>query len=220
MKLAKRKEAILIFSAHSDDFVLGAGGTIANYAKEGKRVMAIIFPRGEMSHPWLNEKFIFKVRSKETIEACKVLGCETSQVDLKEANFAEDYHKNPQVEKELLELIEKMRPSKIFTHSLEDPHPLHKEVHKITLELYEKLKLNPKPEVYTYSIWNLLSFKTDYPQLYVNITKNFGLKLKALNTFHSQKVHIAYPAINLFLHSLKYGFKIRTWFGERFFRIK
>src|SRR3989338_7642304 len=133
MQLAKRKESILVFSAHSDDFVLGAGGTIANYVTEGKKVRAIIFTRGEMSHPWLKEKFIFKVRSKETVEACKVLGCETSQVDLKEASFAGDYRKNPKVEKELLELIERIRPSKIFTHSPEDPHPLHKEVHKITL---------------------------------------------------------------------------------------
>ena len=34
--MKKRNETILVFGAHSDDFVIGAGGTIAKYAQEGK----------------------------------------------------------------------------------------------------------------------------------------------------------------------------------------
>ncbi len=39
----KTKQTILVFSAHTDDFVLGAGGTIAKYIQEGKTVIAVIF---------------------------------------------------------------------------------------------------------------------------------------------------------------------------------
>ena len=32
-----KEETIVVFSAHSDDFVIGAGGTIAKYTKEKKK---------------------------------------------------------------------------------------------------------------------------------------------------------------------------------------
>jgi len=36
--MVKRKETVFIFGSHSDDFVIGTGGTIAKYHKEGKKV--------------------------------------------------------------------------------------------------------------------------------------------------------------------------------------
>ena len=39
----QKKDKILVFSAHSDDFVIGAGGTIANYAGKGSKVLAVVF---------------------------------------------------------------------------------------------------------------------------------------------------------------------------------
>ena len=122
------------------------------------------------------------------------------------------------LEKELLKKINKEKPTKIFTHSIEDPHPDHKAVYQITLDLYEKLDF--KPELYVYSVWNPVSFKTNWPSLYVNITKTFSLKLKALKSFRSQKVHVAYPFLLLLFRAIKNGFKIRTLFAEKFFRIK
>ena len=38
MSLKKTSDTVFIFSAHSDDFVLGAGGTVAKYVQEGKKV--------------------------------------------------------------------------------------------------------------------------------------------------------------------------------------
>ena len=80
----KAKETILVFSAHSDDFVIGAGGTIAEYAKQGKKIIAVIFSYGEKSHPWLQGTVVQKIRRQETIEACKILHCSELFFDLKE----------------------------------------------------------------------------------------------------------------------------------------
>ncbi|MBI2582105.1 PIG-L family deacetylase [Candidatus Woesearchaeota archaeon] len=212
-----RKEKIIVFSAHSDDFVIGAGGTIANYSYAGKKVLAIVFSYGELSHPWLKQKVVQKMRYKETEEASKLLKCKATFFDLREGKFMEDYQaKNLKIE--LLKIIEKQKPTKIFTHSHEDPHPDHRAVHEMTLDVYNELK--QKPELYMYSIWNPVSFKTHYPSLYVNISKTFSLKLKALWKFKSQKVHVLYPFILLMYKSIKDGFKMRTTFGEHFFRIK
>lgn len=212
-----KNETIIVFGAHSDDFVLGAGGTIAKYTNEGKRVITIVFSFGESSHPWLKETVIQKMRSKEALEASKILNCQTYVYDLKEFKFLEEYEIK-KVDQVILKLISKYKPNKIFTHSNEDPHPDHRAVHKITLEIYNKL--SEKPELYIYSIWNPISFKTAYPSLYVDITKTFSKKLKALKTFHSQKVHVIYPFILVIWRTIKDGLKIRKRFGEHFFRIK
>ena len=213
----KKKENIIVFSSHSDDFVIGAGGTIANYTKKGKKVIAVVFSYGESSHVWLKEKVVQKMRSEEAFAAGKLLKCKVVFYDLKEGRFMEEY-KDKKLEKKLLPMLKRMQPAKIFTHCSEDPHPDHRVVHKITLELYEKLE--HKPEVYIYSVWNPVSFKTQYPSFYVDISKTFFTKLKALKKFHSQKVHVAYPLILLIYRSIKDGFKIRKRFGEHFFRIK
>ena len=120
-----KNETIIVFGAHSDDFVLGAGGTIAKYTNEGKRVITIVFSFGESSHPWLKETVIQKMRSKEALEASKILNCQTYVYDLKEFNFLEEY-KIKKVDQVILKLISKYKPNKIFTHSNEDPHPDHR----------------------------------------------------------------------------------------------
>lgn len=212
------RDTILIFSAHSDDFVLGAGSTIAKYAKEGKKVRVIVFSYGEKSHPWLKVHITKKMRAEEAFEASKILGCKTSFLDLHEFKFYEEYRQGAAL-RELQQIVSKEKPVKIFTHSQEDPHPDHQAVNKITLELYDGIPVNSRPEVYTYSVWNPVSFRTFYPALYVDSTKTFSTKLKALHKFHSQRIHIAYPFLLLVFRSFKDGFHIGKRFGEHFFKI-
>jgi N-acetylglucosamine malate deacetylase 1 len=214
-----KNEVVFVFGAHTDDFVIGAGGTIANYMKEGKKVISVVFSLGELSHPWMKDHVIKGVREKETLIAGEIMGCETIFLKLRDQKIQEDYDKL-NIEKELLKLFEKEKPTKVFTHSLEDPHPDHKTVHRITLGLYDKLTTKIKPEIYVYSVWNPVSFNTKWPALYVNITKTFGKKLEALKTFESQKIHVAYPFLLLLFRAFKEGLKIRTLFGEKFYRIK
>ena len=218
MKKRGKKENIVVFGAHSDDFVIGAGGMIAKYAQEGKKITSIVFSYGESSHPWLKKNVIQKMRSHEALDASKMLGCKTYIFDLKEFNFLEEY-KTKELEKKILALLDKIKPTKIFTHSNEDPHPDHKVVHQITLMIHEQIKTEPKPELYIFSIWNPVSLKS-YPALYINISKTFSLKLRALKTFRSQKLHVMYPLILLIFRAIKDGLKIRTWFGEKFYRIR
>src|SRR3989344_43153 len=212
-----RKEKVIVFSAHSDDFVIGAGGTIAKYTQQKDKVLAVVFSYGELSHPWLKKKVVHKMRYKETVDASRLLKCRSIFYDLRERKFLEDYQaKN--MKDTLVQLLEKEKPTKIFTHSHEDPHPDHRAVHEITLEVFNELQ--QKPELYIYSIWNPVSFKTHYPSLYINIRKTFSLKLKALWKFKSQKVHVSYPFFLLMYKAIKDGIRMRTTFGEHFFRIK
>lgn len=217
--MPSKRDTILIFSAHSDDFVLGAGGTIARYVKEGKKARVIVFSYGEKSHPWLKKHITKKMRAEEAFQASKVLRCKMSFLDLHEFNFYNEFALGP-ARRELEWIIAKEKPSTIFTHSQEDPHPDHQAVNKITLELYNSIPERSKPDVYMYSVWNPVSFRTKYPALYVDVTKTFTMKLKALQKFHSQRLHIAYPFLLLLFRTVKDGFHIGKRFGEHFFKIR
>lgn len=210
---------IIVFGAHSDDFVLGAGGTIANYKKEKKNVTSIVFSYGEMSHPWLKEKEVQKMRAKEAHNASKVLGCKTIFFELKEGKFLEGATENDLV-KELLKIFRRKKPCKVFTHSSEDPHPDHRAINKLIIQVYEELENDLKPEIYVYSVWNPVEFKTKFPALIVDITKTFKKKIEAFKKFQSQKVHTAYPIFIATYRALKDGFRIRKRFAEKFYRIK
>lgn len=215
-----QKEIIFILGAHSDDFVIGAGGTIAKYAQEKKEVYSIVFSYGEKSHLWLKERFAQRMRSNEAFQASKLLGCRTLFFDLKEGRFYEDYQQKS-LQQKLLHLIEQKKPVKIFTHSPDDPHPDHRDVYKITLELFEKLNSKLKPEIYTYSIWNPVSFKTKYPSFYVDVTKTYSKKLQALKLFPSQKFNAIYPLmLFIIFRAIFHGLKIRTLLAEKFYRVK
>ncbi|MBI2151229.1 PIG-L family deacetylase [Candidatus Woesearchaeota archaeon] len=219
-------ENIVVLSAHSDDYVLGVGGAIAKYVQEGKKVYAIVFCSGEMSHPWMKEKIIKKLRWEEALGASKLLGCETLALNLKETKVEDTFKKN-KCENKLLQFLKNKKPSKIFTHSLEDYHPDHKAVNRITMRLVDKLKNKnsqntnaSKPEVYIYSIWNPVSLHTSYPALYVDISKYIPAKVKALRAFRSQQLHIFGPLFLLTFRNFFDGLKIRTKAAEKFFRVQ
>lgn len=215
----KNEESVVVFSAHSDDFVLGAGGTIAKYVQEGKKVTAVVFSYGEKSHPWLKKRVVQDMRLQEAQEASKLLGCRVLFFDLTEFNFLESYRKKKK-EKVILRLLSQVKPEKIFTHSPEDPHPDHRAVQGITFTLLKRYeKQEKKPEVYVYSIWNPVSFQTGYPALYVDVSPFFSQKLRALRSFRSQQLHIIYPLLVLLFHAVKDGLKIKKKFAEKFLRI-
>ncbi|MBS3124303.1 PIG-L family deacetylase [Candidatus Woesearchaeota archaeon] len=224
-------ETVVVMSAHSDDYVLGVGGTIAKYVQEGKKVYAVVFCTGEMSHPWMKERIIKKLRWEEALQASKILGCSTLALNLKETKVEEMFKKNKE-EHKLIQFLKYKKPTKIITHSPEDYHPDHKAVYRITKQMVDKLNRqnnpkqkaikteNIKPEVYIYSIWNPVSIYTSYPSLYVDISKHITTKLKALKAFRSQQLHISYPIFLLSFHNLFDGLKIRAKAAEKFFRVQ
>ncbi len=218
-KSKKNKESVLVCSAHSDDFVLGAGSTIAKYAKEGKKVHCLVFSYGEMSHPWLKPKEVQQMRLKEAQDAAKLLGATVEFLDLQEGNFLKETEKKKAVKK-FIEKVKRRKVNKVFTHSSEDPHPDHRAVHKITLQSFEQLSKAQRPEVYVYSVWNPIEFNTDFPALCVDIKGYFKIKAEALKKFPSQKVHVIYPSFMSFFRAFRDGIKIRKLMVEKFYRIR
>jgi len=213
------KDTIFIFSAHSDDFVIGCGGTIAKLREIGKNVRCYIFSYGEKSHPWMRAEEVKSMRASETDEACKILGCEAEFFDLRELHFREDAKKY-KIVKYLKDEFDKYTPSRIFLHSKEDPHPDHKDVHALGMQMIKRVKAEEMPEVYVYSVWNIFEFKTKYPALFVDVKETFELKMEAMRAFPSQQVHIAFPTFMLLFRAFRDGLYSKHKLAEKFFLVK
>ncbi len=215
----KASETVFIFSAHSDDFVIGCGGTIAKYVAQGIDVRCYVFSYGEKSHPWMNADKVKAMRAEECYEASRILGCHTKIFDLRELNFREDA-KNKGIIKILEKQVAKYKPSRIFVHSKEDPHPDHKAVYTLAMQLIKRMPEQEIPEIYVYSVWNPFEFKTEYPSMFVNVKDTFEKKLEAMRAFPSQRVHIAFPVFMLLFRGLRDGLYSGHRLAEKFFLVK
>lgn len=212
-------ETILIFSAHNDDQILGAGGTLAKYAQEGKYIVAVIFSFGESSHIWLKPKEIIETRVKESHKADKILGIqETIYIGLKEGNFLKQINEMD-IYKKIKKLIQKYNPSKIFIHSIDDPHPDHQAVYKAVMEVIDKIKENY--EVYTFTVWNPVRLlKRNNPKLVVDITKTLNKKVMAFKIHKSQKVTIISLLWSIYIKALFNGFNNKMKYAEVFYKVR
>jgi LmbE family N-acetylglucosaminyl deacetylase len=217
LKKQEYKENILVVCAHSDDQIIGAGGTLAKYAKEGKKIHTCIISYGESSHPHYHEEIISSIRYKEALDANKVIGGNgVDFLDIKEGEFA--VHSNMQYIKEQLgKIIKKYNPKKIFTHSWDDFHPDHRATFAAVRDLIAESKLDV--EAYSFDIWNpFTATNSNYPKLVVDISNNFSQKIKALHCFKSQKVTLFTLLPAVYVRGFINGLDNHAKYAEVFYR--
>jgi len=213
------KESVFVICAHSDDQILGPGGTLAKYAKEGKEIFTIIFSYGEASHFWLKKKVSVEIRVKEAQNADKVIGGSgVIFFGLTEGKILEEV-KDKKIKDKIKKLIKEKKPAKIFTHSADDAHDDHRAVYKTVMELTDEIKY--KGDLLSFDIWHIVDFKKrEKPKLYVDITSTFKVKLKALKCFESQKLAMLFPYINVYINAFINGLKNDCKHAEKFYKIK
>ena len=212
-----QKESIIFFGAHNDDPLIGAGGTIARYASQGKRVQVVIFSYGTSSHPWLKEKEIKKTRLKEARKADRVLGdFNTLYLGLSEGRFEQEIEGKKAL---LKEMIDELKPARIFTHSADDPHPDHRAVNSIISAL--TAELGYKGEIYSFDIWNPFNIRQrDRPKLIIDITDTFHKKIKALRLHESQWVTLLTMVPATWVRAVANGLDNRMKYAEVFAKLR
>lgn len=220
-KQEKPADSVLVICAHSDDQVLGVGGTIAKYAEEGKEVNVIVASFGEKSHPWLKKEVITETRVKESQKAAKMLGISnTVFFGLEETKFKKEFTEK-KAEPRLAEILKKYKPSKIFTHSPDDPLPDHNALSDFVIEFCRKTGYNKYGDVYCFDIWNPVNIKKrDLPKMVVDISNTFKTKLRALRCFKSQKWNaIVWLTLGVYWRAIKNGRQNNCKYAEVFYKI-
>jgi LmbE family N-acetylglucosaminyl deacetylase len=213
------QECILIICAHSDDQIFGPGGTIAKYAKEGKKVFTIIFSYGEMTHPYYKKELAITTRVKESQDVDKFIGGQGAIfLGIEENKFMEQF-KEKKMYPKLKRIILQHKPTRIFTHSLDDPHPDHRATNKLLLETLDRMKY--KCDVYMFDVWTFLNFKKQhYPKIVIDITSTFKTKIKALKMFKSQQIALTTLLWSVYLKAWLHGKGNKTKYAEVFYKIR
>ena len=211
---------VLVLCAHPDDHIIGAGGTIAKYSSDGKKVIVVIFSYGEGGNPWFKGNVVRRQRKAETMKASVQIG-EYKDIILgfKEGKFNEELKKEKVIE-QIKKIIKNYKIKRIFTHSIDDPLPDHRAVVNFTLKLTENMKTI---EIYSFNVWNpFILRKTNSPKMYVDISKTLSNKIEALRLQKSQ-THVPVVRMGIFaywLSAILAGLQAKTKYAEVFLKIR
>jgi 4-oxalomesaconate hydratase len=194
---------LLVVSAHSADYVWRAGGTIAKYVMDGKKVQIYCMAfgeRGESAELWKQGKSldeIKKVRRAESQKAADILGAPVTFLDW------DDYPLviNDNRLYELVKIIRKFNPVNILTHSYVDPFNID---HETTARVVKEASIlsiaaGVLPEIKIANQARLFGFEHHQPELskfnpdvIIDITEAFEKKKQAMDCFQTQKQLIGY----------------------------
>ncbi|HOI18500.1 MAG TPA: PIG-L family deacetylase [Candidatus Woesearchaeota archaeon] len=218
--IPKTKGNVFAFCAHSDDQILGAGGSLAKLSEEGYDVYVIVLSAGQKANPLTKTKFTIKTRRDESLKANEIIKAkELFFFDLSEGKFLLEYKLKDTFSK-LVKILREYKPVKIFTHAPDDVHIDHRNSLTILLDIINSLGDDYKPDVFSFDVWNIFNLKSNsYPVIYINISKQIRKKSQAISCFKSQKISMISLLAKMYLEMLFNGIKTGTLFAEKFYKI-
>jgi LmbE family N-acetylglucosaminyl deacetylase len=194
-------ESVLIVAAHPDDEILGCGGTMARLANEGHEVRIAILAEGmtsryqqrdQVDRKKLNDlhnhaqQAADKVRAKELV-LCKLPDNRMDTVPLLE------------VVKVVEELLERFRPSVIYTHHSGDLNVDHGVVHRAVLTATRPVPGQRVLEIYAFEVpssteWAFQRLEPTFrPSVFVDISATLETKISALACYDTETRKFPHP---------------------------
>ncbi len=214
---------ILVVVAHSDDQILGVGGTIARYLDQGHTVKTIICTDGELTHPHFKKEVIKDIRRKESEKADEFLGGDgVLFMGLSEGKLI-SLLKKKTPPPFLADMLSSFKPDLIFTHALDEAHPEHIAVAQYVLSTYDSApaSLKKKLAVYSFGVWRLVKWKQrNTPRMVVDISSYFTKKIQAIRLFKSQKLAMFTLIASVYIKAITSGFRYQKNFVEVFYKLR
>ena len=211
-------KTVLAFCAHTDDEILGLGGTLARLS-ETAEVVVVTVTAGETGYSREEDRErIVLLRERENAAAAEILGYQRRET------FGYPSQQVPTDRDALhdfVRIIREVRPDVIFTHWGEDKHRDHRATSILSDEARWKAcehilpHLGPPyltPELYYYEVQDLFS----HPTAIVDISSTLERKVAAMRTQESQLPVL--PRILQFVEGLAHarGYMIGADAGEAF----
>jgi len=174
---------VLIVAAHSDDEVLGCGGTIAKHTEYGDKVYVVFMTNGVGSRYDTSKKDIDQ-RDQAAKKASKTLGVSSTKLF--------DFPDNKMDTVPLLDIVQSIeavinefKPDIIYTHHIGDLNIDHQITHNAVMTA-----CRPQPgfcvkEIYTFEVpssteWQTPKYFPFAPNMFVDIGKQIEIKKAAL----------------------------------------
>lgn len=227
------KKRVLVVSAHAVDFVWRAGGTIAQYAKNGHTVKIIditLGQRGESeslwkSRPGITEQEVMDIRREEAKNAAKVLGAEIEFYDMED-------HLLTFEKADIMRLaldIRKFNPDIVLTHSEHDPlNTDHDNVHNAVIAALRIANVTGTfPDIAPTKQVEIFTFEPDQPDMckfipdvIIDVSDSYDIKLEAMKQVPAQAFMVeTYGRRTAHRGSLATRFKKGIQYAEAFTRV-
>ncbi len=171
---------VVCMGGHPDDPESGCGGTLARFAASGHAVTIIYLTRGEAGIPGKSHSEAAGIRTKESLEACKILNAKpvfAGQID-------GDTILNNEWVHTVMGLLEEENPDIVFTHWPVDSHKDHQIASLLTIQSWVRTK--NKFALYFFEVCNGEQTMVFKPSEYVDITTFQEQKRKAVFCHISQ----------------------------------
>lgn len=191
----------LVIAAHPDDEVLGCGGTIARLTNEMKNVYVAILGEGITSRYSQHEQA--DVSTLETLRnsskrVSELLGVkELFLYDLPDNRF--DTIPLLDIVKIIEALIDKVKPSTIYTHHSGDLNIDHSIIHRATLTATRPIAVHSVKQVYAYEVpssteWAFGQFTMGFKaNVFVDISVTLEKKIEAMEIYESEARTFPHP---------------------------
>lgn len=165
-KIKKRK--ILAIGAHPDDVEIGCGGILLKHAQAGDELHILTMSFG-------GEGGNSIVRYNEAKKAALDIGADLHIANLKDTEIPEGSESIKVIE----EVVKRIQPDIVYTHSLNDSHQDHRNVHQASLVAcrnVESLECYQSP-----------SSTTEFqPTRFVDVTFELSKKINLIKNYRSQ----------------------------------
>ena len=171
---------IVCVGGHPDDPESGCGGTLARFAAAGHNVTVIYLTRGEAGIPGKSHEEAADIRTRESIEACKILHAKpvfAGQIDGSTIMNNDWLHK-------LQGLLDEEKPDIVFTHWPVDSHKDHQIASLLTIQSW--IRARDKFDLYFFEVCTGEQTMIFKPTDFVDISDTQEQKRKALYCHISQ----------------------------------
>ncbi len=202
-RMSKKKESLLedfdfervmVVFAHPDDAEVQCAGTVALWAKAGKKVTYVAMTRGDKgtADPEMTPEVLTSLRKKEQLAAAEELGVE-------KVVFMENHDGELEVtmerRRQLTRVIREHQPQVLLTHDPWMRYQLHPD-HRATGRLALDAVISARDRLYFFEqieeglspcrVRRVLLFASDQADYWVDVTATIEQKIRALGRHASQ----------------------------------
>lgn len=186
-------EAVLVVAAHPDDEVLGCGGAVAKHVDAGDKAHVLIVAEGGTSRDSRRDT---KARSHEldalqdaACKAATVLGTE-APIHLGLPDNRLDVLQLLDIIKPISEVVDRIKPSIVYTHHAHDLNIDHRVVHQAVITACRPLPDTSVKAIYAFETMSSTEWQSGGPGFrptrWVNVSVTMDRKMAALAEYQSE----------------------------------
>lgn len=180
------KNNVLVVAAHTDDEVLGCGGSIARHVAMGDQVYAAFMTDGVSSRCSAGQEEV-EQRIRAADQAHEILGFIGVRCLGLPDNRMDDVALLDVVQP-LEKIIHEFAPNVIYTHHLGDLNIDHRITHQAVMTACRPQPKNTVKEIFGFEIlsstdWSFSKKDAFVPNMFVDISEFLSIKIKALQAY-------------------------------------